>query len=172
LSALQLARMKVKPAMSSKSAFKSVKHLAGAVALSTALLNCSPVVHNIGYVHDEKALSEVVVGSSNKEMVKSIMGSPSTIATVDAGTYYYISGRVETSTYKPPQEVDRKIVAIYFDDNDVVRDIGGYNLEDGNIVAFVERVTPTLGKELTLISQLFGNLGRFNSGNQNALPSR
>ena len=104
-------------------------------------------------------------------MVRSIMGSPSTIASVDGAAYYYIASRIETNAYKKPEVTDRKIVVIYFDDNDIVNDIGGYGLEDGNIVAFVERVTATRGKELSLLAQLFGNLGRFNSGNPNALPS-
>ena len=99
------------------------------------------------------------------------MGSPSTIASVDGAAYYYIASRIETNAYKKPEVTDRKIVVIYFDDNDIVNDIGGYGLEDGNIVAFVERVTATRGKELSLLAQLFGNLGRFNSGNPNALPS-
>ena len=99
------------------------------------------------------------------------MGSPSTIASVDGASYYYISSRIETNSYKKPEVTDRKIVTVYFDDNDIVSDIGGYGLEDGNIVAFVERITTTRGKELSLLAQLFGNLGRFNSGNPNALPS-
>ena len=37
-----------------------------------------------------------------------------------------------------------------------------FELEDGQEVAMVERETPTRGKELSLLQQLFGNLGRFN----------
>ena len=140
-------------------------------SLIVGQISCAPIVSNVGYVFDEETLSQVTVGSSSKEMVRSIMGSPSTIASVDGASYYYISSRIETNSYKKPEVTDRKIVAVYFDDNDIVSDIGGYGLEDGNIVAFVERVTTTKGKELSLLAQLFGNLGRFNSGNPNALPS-
>ena len=152
---------------------KSLRFGAGAITASLVFgqISCAPIVSNVGYVFDEETLNQVTVGSSNKEMVRSIMGSPSTIASVDGAAYYYIASRIETNAYKKPEVTDRKIVVIYFDDNDIVNDIGGYGLEDGNIVAFVERVTATRGKELSLLAQLFGNLGRFNSGNPNALPS-
>jgi outer membrane protein assembly factor BamE (lipoprotein component of BamABCDE complex) len=142
-----------------------------ATSLTVGQISCAPIVSNVGYVFDEETLNQVTVGSSSKEMVRRIMGSPSTIASVDGASYYYISSRIETNSYKKPEVTDRKIVAVYFDDNDIVSDIGGYGLEDGNIVAFVESITTTRGKELSLLAQLFGNLGRFNSGNPNALPS-
>ena len=56
----------------------------GAVAITASLvfgqISCAPIVSNVGYVFDEETLNQVTVGSSNKEMVRSIMGSPSTIA--------------------------------------------------------------------------------------------
>ncbi|EJW20352.1 hypothetical protein IMCC14465_18810 [alpha proteobacterium IMCC14465] len=140
-------------------------------SLVAAQIACAPIVSNVGYVFDQQTLEQVTIGSSSKEMVRSVMGSPSTIASVDGSSYFYIASRIETNSYQKPVVTDRKIVAIYFDENDIVSDIGGYTLEDGNIVAFVDRVTETRGKELSLLSQLFGNLGRFNSGNPNALPS-
>lgn len=143
-----------------------------AAAVFAALSACTPIVANLGYVFDEETLNKVAIGSSNKETVRSIMGSPSTIASVDGATYFYISSKIETNTYRKPVVTDRRIVAIYFDENGIVSDIGGYGLEDGNIVAFVERVTPTRGRELGLLTQLFGNLGRFNSGNPNTLPGQ
>ena len=36
-----------------------------------------------------------------------------------------------------------------------------YGLEDARKIEIVERVTPTAGKEFTILRQLFGNIGRF-----------
>lgn len=134
------------------------------------LLACTPVVHNRGYVFSQKALDNITKGTSDKETVQAIMGSPSVIATIDGTAFYYISSRMEAYTYRAPVETDRRVVAIYFDTNNIVKDFGAYGLEDGNIVAFVERETETRGRELTLLNQLFGNLGRFSSGNESAIP--
>jgi len=134
------------------------------------LLACTPVVHNRGYVFSQKALDNITKGTSDKETVRAIMGSPSVIATIDGTAFYYISSRMEAYTYRAPVETERRVVAIYFDNNNIVKDFGAYGLEDGNIVAFVERETETRGRELTLLNQLFGNLGRFSSGNESAIP--
>ena len=40
-----------------------------------------------------------------------------------------------------------------------------YGLQDGNIIAFNSESTPTRGRELTILQQLFGNLGRLGAGN-------
>lgn len=128
-----------------------------------SLSACAPVLHNRGYVFNDKALEEINKGTTNKEMVRSIMGTPSSVATVDGSAYYYITSRFETYTYKAPRETKRRIVAIYFDDNNIVKDIAHYGLEDGNIVDFVKAETVTRGKELTFLDQLFGNIGRFSS---------
>ena len=40
-----------------------------------------------------------------------------------------------------------------------------YGLEEGKIISYVDRTTPTRGRELTVLQQLFGNLGRLGAGN-------
>lgn len=131
--------------------------------VSASLLACAPVVDNKGYVFNDKNLAQISKGSTNKEMVRTIMGGPSAVASVDAKIFYYISSRFETYTYRAPKEVDRRIVAIHFDESDVVNDIKAYGLQDGNIVDFMKRETVTRGKKLTFLDQLFGNIGRFSS---------
>jgi len=46
----------------------------------------------------------------------------------------------------------------------VVDDIITYTENDKKEVELVSRVTPTAGNELSIIQQLFGNVGRFSSG--------
>ncbi|MGC6476588.1 MAG: outer membrane protein assembly factor BamE [Parvibaculales bacterium] len=141
---------------------KKSNHLIATVC-AASLLACSPVIHNRGYIFQQESLDKLVAGSTTKDEVRSIMGSPSSIATIDASVFYYISSREETYLYRAPVETNRRIVAIYFDENNIVKNTAQYGLEDGNVVDYVSRETKTRGKELTLLGQLFGNLGRFNS---------
>ena len=72
-----------------------------------------------------------------------------------------------TESYRASEEVDRKVLAIYFDENKIVRDLAVYGLEDGIIVPIVARTTQTQGSdpnELTALQQIFGNIGRFGDG--------
>jgi len=98
------------------------------------------------------------------------MGSPSTVSTVDGEAWYYISSKFETVAFYQPEEIERTVAAVYFDKTEAVQQIAYYGLEDGQIVNFVDRKTPTRGKELTILGQLFGNLGRFNS-QSSGIPS-
>ena len=146
---------------------KKSGHLIATVC-AASLLACAPVIHNRGYIFQQESLDKLVAGNTTKDEVRSIMGSPSSIATIDASVFYYISSREETYLYRAPVEINRRIVAIYFDENNIVKNTAQYGLEDGNVVDYVSRETKTRGKELTLLGQLFGNLGRFNSASSGA----
>lgn len=141
---------------------------AAAACLSVAgmLGACAPLVKPVvvdrGYIFEVDDLAKLQAGAT-KEQVRSIMGSPSTISTVEGEAWYYISSKFETLAFFEPKEVERTVAAIYFDKTEVVQEVAYYGLEDGQIVNFVDRKTPTRGKELTVLGQIFGNLGRFNN---------
>lgn len=143
------------------------KHLRAGAAISViaaSLFACTPVIHNHGYVFSQETLAKIEANKTTLQSVREIMGSPTTISSTNGKAFYYISSVFLSETYKKPKEIDRRVAAIYFDENDIVRDIGYYGLEDGNIVSFIERKTSTSGKELSLLAQIFGNLGRFDGG--------
>ena len=125
------------------------------------LLACAPVIDNRGYVFDESLLPQLKVGTTTQADIITLMGSPSTTSTLNGGAYYYTSSKFVTEAYRAPRETERRVLAIFFDADKKIRDLGFYTLEDGNIVALVERTTETQGRELTFLQQIFGNLGRF-----------
>ena len=51
-----------------------------------------------------------------------------------------------------------------FDKKGVAEKVKIFGLEDARKIEMVERVTPTAGKEFTILRQLFGNIGRFEGG--------
>ena len=145
---------------------KGKNWLRGAVTsmVMSGLLACAPVIDNRGYVFDESLLPQLVVGTTSEADIITIMGSPSTVSTLNGGAYYYISSRFITEAYRAPRETERRVLAIFLDEDKKIRDLGFYTLEDGKIVTIVERTTETQGRELTFLQQIFGNLGRFESG--------
>ena len=84
-----------------------------------------------------------------------------TVSTFDSNTWYYITQQTKNYAFFKPEIIDQTVLMIAFDDQGVVSEIREYTLEDGLVVDPVTRKTPTAGKELTLIQQLFGNIGRF-----------
>ncbi len=137
-----------------------VTTLAVTTSLTAACNPINPIVDKRGYVPDAERLSSIQIGVDNKDSVYSRLGSPSTDATFGGDVWYYISSRHERIAFMAPKVTERQVVAIQFDQEDMVADIGHYGLEDGQIISYVERRTPTRGKELTFLEQIFGNLGR------------
>ena len=130
--------------------------LAGTLATACAR---EDLVH--GYIPDEEALQRVRPGTSTRASVGELMGSPTAAAGFKDETWYYITQRAEQVAFLRPDVKARDVIAITFDADGIVADVRRYTLEDGREIAFNDRTTPTRGKELTVLEQFFGNLGRF-----------
>ncbi len=134
------------------------------IALVFLSASCSPIVENRGYVFDEKLLDQIKVNETISNDVMDILGSPSTTSAIDASTWYYIYSKAETVAFYHPTVTDRRVLAVSFDDDNKVNNLKYYGLEEGKIISYVDRSTPTRGRELTVLQQLFGNLGRLGAG--------
>ena len=63
--------------------------------------------------------------------------------------------------FRRAQVVNREVVSITFNpETEVVEKVDHYTLEDGKVIAYNDRETPTRGRELTVLEQLLGNVGR------------
>ncbi len=145
--------------------------LTGAVAVITLVTAaCTPIRDYRGFVAQEDVLSQIQIGM-NRSDVEQIMGTPSATSSIDGKNYYYISSIFETTAFFEPKEVDRRVIAFRFDETDSVSNIANYGLKDGRLFDFISRKTPTRGKEVTFLQQMFGNIGRF-AGSGTALEDR
>ncbi len=113
-----------------------------------------------GYVIDQAALDATPVGSSREQVLLSL-GTPSTINILEGNeVFYYISQtRKRSVAYQKTRITDQRVLAIYFGPDGTVANIANYGLQDGKVFDFVKRVTPTGGKDLTFIQQIFSGLG-------------
>jgi outer membrane protein assembly factor BamE (lipoprotein component of BamABCDE complex) len=134
-----------------------------AFTLATALVlgACSPRVAVRGNLPRDEQLAKITVGEQNRNEVAEILGTPSTLGTFDDKVWYYISRKTEKFAFLEETIVDQQVIAIYFDDKNVVQAIYRYDKDDLRQVGMVDRTTPTAGKELSVLEQLIGNLGRF-----------
>jgi len=129
---------------------------AAALALVCTLLTaCSGEQFQKGYILQEGALEQIPIGAS-QDQVLIVMGTPSTVATLDGEVFYYISQRTERPVaFMNQRVIDQRVIAIYFDRNRQVRRLANYGLKDGKIFDFVSRTTPTSGQELSYLTPLF-----------------
>ena len=133
--------------------------LAGLVAV--AVVGCSPIYRNHGYVPSEEELSEIVVGVDTRATVDEVIGEPSAGGLLEGGDYYYVRSRIKHVGMVEPKVIERQVLAISFD-GDVVKNIERFGLEDGQVVPIARRVTNSSVQGKGFLRQLLGNLGQFN----------
>ena len=135
-----------------------------AAAAATALLAtgaCTPITTYSGFQAVEVDPANVKPGEDTKSTVMGKLGSPSVQSTFDPNLWFYMSQVTDRVAFYQPRVARRDIVAIAFDPaTEQVATVNSYSLKDGKIIAFNDRETPTRGREMTILEQLLGNVGR------------
>lgn len=134
---------------------------AAAIMSCLAVSGCAEQITKHGHQFNESDLQAVQPGMS-QEQVRMSLGSPATTASVATGNaYYYISSTMKQTAFMLPDETDRQVVAVYFNQVGSVDRVANYGLKDGKVFDFVKRTTPAPGTaEDGLLKQLFRNLGK------------
>jgi outer membrane protein assembly factor BamE (lipoprotein component of BamABCDE complex) len=131
-----------------------------AVALAGAGAACTPTREQHGFVVDNPATMEVQVGLDTQDTVRARLGTPSTEAAFGVPTWYYVTSVQERFAFYRPETVDRNVLAIRFDEAGNVAAVERFGLERGQVVAYNRDATPTRGRELGILEQLLGTIGR------------
>lgn len=133
------------------------------ILLFILLLNmtsCSTVVENRGYIFNPEIQEKISQGMNKTEII-SLLGTPSTVSESTGLKYYYISNKFFKYAFLNPQEIERTIQVISFDENDNVRNIEEYTMKDGRVINYNKDKTLPNGTEVTIIQDLFDNTGRY-----------
>ena len=138
--------------------------LALTIAITAMLPGCSARIDQRGNLPDADAVLSIEPGVQTKDQVAQLLGTPSAVGTFDDKTWYYISKRTKTIAFFDPDVIDQQVLCIKFDDSGIVKKVDFYGLNDALAIQPVDRTTPSYGQKLTLLQQLFGNIGRFSKG--------
>jgi outer membrane protein assembly factor BamE (lipoprotein component of BamABCDE complex) len=139
-----------------------------AVALALTLAGCAISEDQRGNLPDPDKLAEIKPGTTTKEQVIKILGSPSSASTFDDDTWYYISRKTKQVAFLSPTVLDQQVFIVDFNNQGVVKDIGHKTLADATPVSPAPGATPAPGRELSFLEQLIGNIGRFGGGGRSA----
>ena len=132
--------------------------------LLLALPACVSKTNNGGYVNDLDINNEVIIGQSTRNDVMERLGSPSSKSSFGNEAWYYISDQQETVAFLKPEITDQRVTRVEFDEAGLVKNIQHLSKKDRLEFDTVTRTTPTEGHSMTVMEQLLGNVGRFNSG--------
>src|ERR1700683_2344808 len=135
--------------------WRGVRAAAAIALVCAALVGCTGEQFQKGYILPPGALEQIPIGAS-QDQVLIVMGTPSTVATLNGEVFYYISQRASRPVaFMNDQIIDQRVIAIYFDRNRQVRKLANYGLKDGRVFDFISRTTPTSGQELSYLAPLF-----------------
>lgn len=135
----------------------------GLMAAAAAIAACSAVYRNHGYIPSDAELARVEVGVSTRSDVAAEIGRPTSSGLLADSGWYYVGSRFKHLGARPPEEIDRQVVAITFTPEGVVENVERFGLEQGQIVPITRRVTESNVKGIGLLRQLFANFGRLNA---------
>jgi outer membrane protein assembly factor BamE (lipoprotein component of BamABCDE complex) len=134
---------------------------AAAVVAFAGLGACAPIKTYSGFQAIENNPKDVKVGEDTKSTVRGKLGSPSAQSTFDPNVWFYMNQIKQRVAFRRPTIVQRNVTAISFNkDTEVVQSVNNYTLKDGKVIAYNRRETPTRGREMTVLEQLLGTVGR------------
>ncbi len=134
---------------------------AGALLAPLALAACDTIVDQRGFAATPGSIDKIEIGTQSREDVVRLIGSPSAVATFNPNIWYYISQKQEVFAFLKPKITEQKVMQLSFADSGRLQAIKKYDLEDAENITMVSRITPTVGKGLTVLEQIMGNVGRF-----------
>jgi outer membrane protein assembly factor BamE (lipoprotein component of BamABCDE complex) len=132
--------------------------LAGALLLA----GCTISVDQRGNLPDPDKLAEIQPGTTTKEQVVKVLGTPSSASTFNDDTWYYISRKTKQVAFFSPTVLDQQVYIVDFNEQGIVKNIDHRTLADGEQVTPAPGATPAPGRELTFLEQIIGNVGKFN----------
>ena len=132
-----------------------------AVVVGTS--GCTRIRNNTGYIADEELVKAIAPGIDNKQSVMATLGRPSVAGQFDDRTWYYISRNTEQLAFLTPTAKTQQVLAVTFDAKGNVTDVKRTGLETVASITPIRDKTPTLGRDTSLLEDLFGDIGAVGS---------
>lgn len=134
--------------------------LAGALLAAVSGAACTPVTSYNGFQAIDVKPADIKAGVDTRLTVQSKLGSPSSMSTFDPNTWFYISQTMVKYAYYLPKASQRDVTEIKFDKDQKVASVRTLKLKDGYQIAYGKRETPTRGREVNVLEQILGTVGR------------
>ena len=132
-----------------------------ALALVSGILaaGCTPLRSHQGYIVDADLANAIQPGVDNRQSVLATLGTPSFASQFNQGDWYYVSRDSRNFAFNPPKPKEQLTIQISFDQAGNVSAIRRSGVEQVAAVKPYRKTTPTLGRERSFFSELFGNIG-------------
>ncbi len=118
-------------------------------------------VSHTGNMPAEERIAKINKGDT-KDEVMNVLGAPSAVVAFDTNTWLYMSSDIKRVAFSMPEEVDRQILKITFNNNGKVTTISRLTKEDGKGIVPSKDKTDIRGQEPGFFRKYFGGVGQYN----------
>ncbi len=127
-------------------------------------LGCSKIVEQNGVPTNDEKFQKLDIGKSTKSQVKKILGDPVMIDDQLVETWIYFSQKIEKFAFFEPKLSTRKVILLSFNNNILIKkEI--FSQKDSKVIELSTKKVISGGRKLTVLQQIFGNIGNFSSQN-------
>jgi outer membrane protein assembly factor BamE (lipoprotein component of BamABCDE complex) len=142
--------------------------LVAAVAGAFAVSGCTKVGLHQGYIADETLVTAIQPGVDNKDSVTTTLGRPTFTGQFNENDWYYVSRSARNYAYSQPKIKEQTVLRVRFDAAGNVVAVDRRGMEQVASIDPSSDKTPTLGRERSLLEELFGNIGAVGTGGMTA----
>lgn len=137
--------------------------LIGSVALAmAATTGCARVRGHQGFIMDKTLTDSITAGIDNKESVERTLGRPTFTGQFGTDEWYYLSRETRQLAFANPRATEQTLLRVRFDAAGNVASVDRTGIDQVAHLSPVGDKTPTLGRNRTLLEDIFGNIGAVN----------
>ncbi len=140
---------------------QTCKMLALVLVMAT-LAACGGQYRNHGYMPLAEDVDALIVGVNTRDSIIEVMGVPTTGGVLTEEAMYYVRSRVHHKGYVKPNEIQRDVLVLSFDKNQILRNVERFGIEKGKLIRLEHRVTEAPGGDRSVLQQIIGSIGGFN----------
>lgn len=138
--------------------------LVALAAMALGAGGCTRIKQNMGYLVDETLVSSIQPGVDNRDSVSKTLGRPTFTAQFDAGEWYYVTRNTGQYAFAKPKVQSQSILIVAFDKGGTVTKVERRGMEQIAQINPEKDKTATLGRNQSLLDELFGNIGSVGAG--------
>lgn len=140
---------------------RAVSAMLAGIALMTLATGCTRIRDAKGYIADNELIGAIQPGIDNRASVMKTLGRPTLEGEFDKNNWFYVSRKTKQFAFFWPKTTEHQVVVVQFDPKGNVAGVQKLGMDQIVSVDPSNDKTPTYGKDVSLLQQIFGNIGKF-----------
>ena len=127
------------------------------------LTSCSKITEFNGFDPGSETLATLDKGKKSKSNIKELLGEPTMVQGKNGNTWIYFGQEKEQLAFLKPKLISRTVILLTFNNSGILNSKEIYTMKDSMIIDINSNKVVSGGRKLTILQQIFGNIGNFSS---------